>query len=73
MGQAAELFASNISFVWPKQTRAFNCSYPPPEVITLICIAKIFNLETSTSYELIYLCKDPFAGESGVLLRRPKG
>ena len=28
--RAAELFAPNISFVWPKQTRAFNCTYPPP-------------------------------------------
>jgi len=32
-----------------------------------------FNPETSASYELIYLCKDPFAGESGVLLWRPEG
>ena len=73
MEQATELFAPNILFVWPKQTRAFNCSYPPPEVIISIFIPKTFNPKTSTSYELIYLCKDPFVGESGVLLRHPKG
>ena len=73
MGRAVELFASNISFVWSKQMRAFNCSYPPPEVIISICIPKTFNPKTSTSYELIYLCKDPFTGESCVLLRCPEG
>ena len=73
MGRTAELFASNISFVWPKQTRAFNCSYPPPEVIISICIPKTFNPKTSMSCELIYLCKDPFVGESGVLLWCPEG
>ena len=71
--RAAELFAPNISFASPKQTRAYNCTYPPPEVIISICIPKTFNPETSMSCELIYLCKDPFAGKSGVLLWHAEG
>ena len=27
-----ELFTSNISFSWPKGTKAFNCTNPPPQV-----------------------------------------
>ena len=30
--QAAELFAPNAPFSWPRQTRAFNCTNPPPQV-----------------------------------------
>ena len=71
--RAAELFAPNISFAWPKQTRAFNCTYPPPEVIISIFIPDTFNPEALTSSELIYLCKDPFVGKSDVFLRRPEG
>ena len=66
--RAAELFAPNISFVCPKQTRAFNCTYPPSEVIISIFIPNTFNPEALTSSELICLCKDPFAGKSGVFL-----
>ena len=65
---ATELFAPNISFVWPKQTRAFNCTYSPPEVIISIFIPDTFNPKALTSSELICLCKDPFVGKSGVLL-----
>ena len=71
--RVAELFAPNILFVWPKQTRAFNCSYPPPEVIISIFIPKTLNPETLMSCELIYLCKDPFTGKSGVFLLHAKG
>ena len=49
MERATELFAPNISFVWPRQTRAFNCSYPPLKVIIMIFIPKTFNPETLTS------------------------
>ena len=71
--RAAELFAPNILFAWPKQTGAYNCTYLPPEVIILIFIADTFNPKALTSSELIHLCKDPFIGKSGVFLRRSKG
>ena len=66
--RAAELFAPNILFAWPKQTRAFNCTNPPPEAIISIFIPNTFNPEALPSSELIHLCKDPFLGKSGVLL-----
>jgi len=25
-----ELFTSNVSFIWPKEMKAFNCTNPPP-------------------------------------------
>ena len=71
--RAAELFAPNISFAWPKQTRAFNCTNLPPEVIISIFIPNSFNPKALSNGELIHLCKDPFAGKSGVFLRRPEG
>ena len=30
IARATELFTSNASFSWPKQTKAFNCMNPPP-------------------------------------------
>ena len=36
--QAAELFAPNASFSWPRQTRAFNCTNLPPQVTILIVL-----------------------------------
>ena len=71
--QATELFTPNISFIWPKQTRAFNCTYPPPQVIISIFIPDTFNHEALPSSELIHLCKDSFVGKSGVLLQRAEG
>ena len=71
--QAAELFTPNISFAWPKQTRAFNCTNLPPEVIISIFIPDTFNPEALTSSELIHLCKDPFVGKCGVFLLHPEG
>ena len=71
--RAVELFAPNISFASPKQTRAYNCTYPPPEVIISIFIPVTFNPEALTSSELIHLCKDPFAGKSDVFLQRLEG
>ena len=71
--RAVELFAPNISFAWPKQTRAFNCTNSPPEVIISIFIPDTFNPEALPSSELIHLCKDPFAGKSGVFLKCAKG
>ena len=65
---AAELFAPNTSFTPPKQTRAFNCTNPPPKVIISLFIPNTFNPEALPSSELIHLCKDPFLGKSGVLL-----
>ena len=40
--RAVELFTPNISFVWPKQTKAFNCTYPPPEVDHLNFYSRYF-------------------------------
>ena len=71
--RAIELFAPNNSFAWPKQMRAFNCTNPPPEVIISIFIPDTFNPKALPSNDLIHLCKDPFAGKSGVLLQRAKG
>ena len=39
--RAKELFTSNISFSWPKETRAFNCTNPPPQVTISICFAHV--------------------------------
>ena len=42
--RAAELFAPNASFSWPRQTRAFNCTNLPPQVtisivfLMLLCV-----------------------------------
>jgi hypothetical protein len=30
--RAMDLFTSNVSFSWPKGTKAFNCTNPPPQV-----------------------------------------
>ena len=30
--RAMDLFTSNVSFSWPKGTKAFNCGNPPPQV-----------------------------------------
>ena len=30
IARAIELFSSNASFSWPKQTKAFNCTIPCP-------------------------------------------
>ena len=43
--RATELFTPNISFIWPKQTRAFNCTYSPPEVIISIFIPTFLMLK----------------------------
>ena len=69
----AELFTPNASFSWPRQTRAFNCTNPPPKVIISIFIPDTFNPKAMLSNDLIHLCKDPFIGKSCVLLRRAKG
>ena len=39
--RARELFTSNVSFSWPKDMKAFNCTNPPPQVTTSICFAHI--------------------------------
>ena len=65
---AVELFTPNASFSWPRQTRAFNCTNPPPQVTISIVLSETFNPEALSSSELIHLCKDPFAGKSGVFL-----
>ena len=67
--RAAELFAPNASFSCPRQTRAFNCTNPPPQVTISIVLSETFNPEALSSSELIHLCKDPFIGKSGVLLQ----
>ena len=70
--RAIELFAPNASFSWPKQTRAFNCTNLPPQV-TISIVFYTLNPKALSSSELIHLCKGPFTGKSGVLLRRAKG
>jgi len=41
IGRAIDLFTSSASFSWPKETKAFNCTNPPPQVIILTCIVKL--------------------------------
>ena len=41
IAQATELFTSNTSFSWPKQTKAFNCTIPRPQVTISIYFAHI--------------------------------
>ena len=41
IGRATELFTSSTSFSWPKETKAINCTNPPPQVIILTCIVKL--------------------------------
>jgi len=36
--RAMDLFTSNVSFSWPKGTKAFNCTNPPPQVTLSPCI-----------------------------------
>ena len=38
MERAMDLFTSNISFSWPKGTKAFNYTNPPPQVTLSPCI-----------------------------------
>ena len=40
--RAVELFAPNASFSWPRQTRAFNCTDPPPQVTISIVFSRYF-------------------------------
>ena len=40
--RAIELFTPSASFHWPKQTRAFNCTNPPPQVTISIVFSKHF-------------------------------
>ena len=39
--RARELFTSNVSFSWPKDTKAFNCTNPPPQVTISICFTHV--------------------------------
>ena len=43
--RAAELFAPNALFSWPRQTRAFNCTNPPPQVtISIVFFSRLLIL-----------------------------
>ena len=43
--RAAELFAPNASFSWPRQTRAFNCTNLPPQVtISIVFFSRLLIL-----------------------------
>ena len=68
--RAAELFAPNASFSVSGQTRAFNCTNPPPQVKISTIVPDAFYPILVLSSELIHLWKDSFAGTSGVLLGR---
>jgi len=46
--RARELFTSNVSFSWPKDTKAFNCTNPPPQVIISISSAQLSIVEQGT-------------------------
>ena len=48
ISRATELFSSNVSFIWPKETKAFNCTNPPPQVTISICIAPLTVTEQGT-------------------------
>jgi len=41
IARATELFTSNASFSWPKQTKAFNCMILHPQVTISIYFAHI--------------------------------
>ena len=41
ISRAIELFTSSASFSWPKETKAFNCTNPHPQVIILPCIVQL--------------------------------
>ena len=41
IGHAIELFTSSTSFSWPKETKAFNCTNPPHQVIVLPVIGQM--------------------------------
>ena len=66
--QATELFAPNMSFSMPGQSRAFNCTNPPPQVKISTVVPDAFYPVPVPSSELIHLWKDSFEGMSGVLL-----
>ena len=44
-----ELFTSNISFSWPKGTKAFNCTNPPPQVTISFRIDQMTVAEQGTN------------------------
>ena len=59
IGWATELFTFNASFSWPKETKAFNCTNPPPQVTISVCIVLLMVAEQGTD---AHSCKDPLAG-----------
>ena len=73
--RATELFAPFASFNVLGMMRPFNCKSLPPQVnIPIVFVPNAFYpLWLLLSSELIHLCKDPFVGKSGVLLRHVKG
>ena len=48
ISQATELFTSNASFSWPKETKAFNCTNLPPQVTISVCIVLLTIAEQGT-------------------------
>ena len=48
ISRAIELFTSSASFSWPKETKAFNCMKPPPQVTILTCIVQLSITEQGT-------------------------
>ena len=66
----AKLFAPNMPFSVPGQTRAFNCTNPPPQVKISTVVPDAFYPIPVPSSELIHLWKDSLAGMRGVLLER---
>ena len=68
--RAAELFAPNMPFSVPGQSKAFNCTNPPPQVKISTIVPGAFYSVPTRSNGLICLWKDPLAGTSDVLLGR---
>jgi len=46
--RAMDLFTSNVLFNWPKGTKAFNCTNPPPQVTISLCVYQAIIAEHST-------------------------
>ena len=71
--RAAELFAPNMPFSVPGQSKAFNCTNPPPQVKISTVVPSAFCPLSVPSSKLIRLQKDPFVGTGGVLLGHAEG
>ena len=54
----AELFAQNAPFSVPGQSRAFNCTNPPPQVKISTVVHDAFYPVPLSSSELLFICRN---------------